>query len=232
MVPNPALGPDVSHWRPVKSWTDLLAGPQRPSFLFIKATEGLNTVDPTLRTHRDGFRSSPLLLANYYHFARSGSAKDQAHRLMDAVGPLQPNERLTLDLEVAPAPSPAAVIEWITEFYGELMGNACSDRRAMMYTSNRAWIEICGNLPWPLGSSDVDGWIKRYSASMAEPTLPTPWAQTGWTFWQWTDGGESGPVFSLPGIGTCDGNYFKGTADDLVQWVKGTGPDKEFQQIT
>jgi lysozyme len=224
MVPNPALGPDVSHWRPVTSWSSLIAAPQKPCFIGIKATQGMNFVDTKLKDHRDGFRSSPMVFATYYHFARSGSAKDQAHRFMDAVGPLQPNERLTLDLEVAPTSSPAATIEWVTEFYGELMGYACSDRRQMMYTSDRVWKEICGNLPWEL-ASEVDGWFKRYSDAMLEPTIPLPWVQDGYTFWQWTDGGESGPKFELPGIGVCDANYFKGTADDLAEWVKGTGPD-------
>ena len=214
-----AIGPDVSHWRPVKSWTQLLADPRNPAFIGIKSTQGLDFVDGTLKAHRDCFRTSPLLFATYYHYARSGSAKDQAHRFMDAVGPLKPNERLCLDLEVSPAPTPAAVIEWITEFYGELMGGACTDRKPLIYTSDRVWQEVCGNLPWTL-ADDVDGWFKRYSERMLEPGLPPPWAKASWSFWQWSDGDV--PPSSMAGIGPCDTNYFKGTVTDLANYVMGT----------
>jgi|SRR5579872_5048141 len=225
-----AIGPDVSHHDPVTSWSELIASPRQPSLIGIKATQGLDFTDPKLVYHRDGFRSSPLLFAVYYHYAVPGSARDQAHRLMDAVGPLQPNERLCLDLEVAPAAGPAATLEWCEDFTSELMGNACSDRRPMFYVDDRIWRELVGNLAWNLGSAEVDLWVKRYSAGMLEPDLPRPWAAIGWTFWQWSDGKIPPSVWE--GIGPVDTNYFKGTPQDLAEWVKGTGPDKEFQQTT
>lgn len=230
MATDRAIGPDVSHHDPVKNWADLVADSRGPSFVGIKATEGLGFVDPKLREHRDGFRASPLLFAVYYHFARSGSARDQAHRLMDAVGPLDPRERLCLDLEVSPAAGAAATLEWVEDFFSELMGNACTDRRPLIYTSDRNWRELVGNLAWNLGTDEVDLWVKRYSESMLEPALPRPWTTVGWTFWQWSDGQT--PPSSFNGVGAIDTSYFKGTPVDLADWVQGTGPDKTFKQIS
>ena len=209
-----AHGIDVSHWKPIKNWTDLYSS--GVTFVGMKATEGRTYVDPTLRTHRDEFRRHPFLLGIYYHFARSGDPVKQAQRLEDAVGPLRDNERLCLDLEVSPTEDPKEAVKWVDLFFTELMGGACGDRRPIIYTSKRIWRTI-GDPTWDL-ASEVDLWAPRYNAQGVEPLPALPWAAAGWKFWQWTDG--EFPLHFTPGVGKCDANYFQGTDEELAAYAK------------
>lgn len=206
-----AEGIDVSHHKPVRDWSALSAS--RVYFIGVKATEGTTYLDPTFKLHRDAFRSSPLHLAIYYHFARPGDPVHQAERFMDAVGPLQANERLCLDLEGSgPTENPTHALAWLDAFYETLMDGACSDRRPFIYTSKRIW-RMIGDPAWDL-ASEIDLWAPRYSR--AEPELPSPWKR--WTLWQYSDG-ESPDVLVTPGVGRCDRNVFNGDVDDLVKFV-------------
>lgn len=221
-----ANGLDVSHYHPVLDWgaltspTNYAAGFAAPTFICVKATEGNSVVDPKLREHREGFRASSMLLGIYYHFARSGNPRVQATRFMDVVGPLDPRERLCLDLEVAPAKGPEAVRDWVADFYSVIMRSdgLSFDRRPFIYTSERAWRELAGNQTWVAGSMDVDLWAPRYNNAGREPLLPPPWANRGWRVWQWTDGQE--PPHELPGVGECDGSVWSGGEDDLRAYMK------------
>ena len=95
-----AQGIDVNGYHPIVDFAALDRA--NLSFVGVKATEGNTITDKRLVHHRDGLRKLPLDLVIYYHFARSGDPAKQAARFMAAVGPLQPNERLCLDLEVLP----------------------------------------------------------------------------------------------------------------------------------
>ena len=165
-----AKGIDISHWKVVNDWQKVYESGVR--FVGIKATEGLTYLDPDLRKNREAVRRQPFLLTIYYHFARPGSARKQAERLVDAIGALRDNERLCLDLEGAgPTPEdPRRAIDWINEFYDSLHAGV-HDRRPLMYTSNRIWGTI-GDPEWSLASG-VDLWVPRYSRK--EPVLPKPW---------------------------------------------------------
>jgi GH25 family lysozyme M1 (1,4-beta-N-acetylmuramidase) len=150
-------------------------------------------------------------LCIYYHFARPGDARGQARRFVELVGPLEPRERLCLDLEAPIAATTASSLRWVDDFYSELMGGACSDRRPFLYTSKNKWDEICGkNKPWLLGTTDVDLWAKRYSSKAGlEPLIPAPWKDRGWHVWQFSD--SKVPPHSIAGVGPCDGDVW--TAD-------------------
>jgi GH25 family lysozyme M1 (1,4-beta-N-acetylmuramidase) len=205
-----AVGIDVNDWHPVKQWDAVVAA--GVDFVGVKATEGTVFTGKILASSREEIRRRPFKLAVYYHYSRSGSASAQARHLMDAVGPLAPNERLCLDLEGrTPTPEdPHRALAWCDEFFDTLMGGACSDRRPLLYTSNRIW-QTMGDPEWAL-ASEIDLWVPRYSRQ--EPVVPRPWAAWGWTFWQHTDGADPEP-YSVPGVGLCDGNYFRGTSSEL-----------------
>lgn len=212
-------GIDVSHWRPVKSWAALAAAPEEISFIGVKATEGNSVSDPKLAWHRDGFRASGMDLCLYYHFARPGDAREQAKRFADVVGPLEPRERLCLDLESPIAGSPVKSLRWVDDFYSELMGGACSDRRPFLYTSKNKWDEICGrDARWLTGSTDVELWAKRYSSKAGlEPLLPAPWKDRGYHIWQFSD--SKVPPHSIAGVGPCDGNVWDGDRANLRAYM-------------
>lgn len=206
-----ALGIDVSHYHPVKDFGAVLdAG---AVFFGIKATEGRTFKDPTWKDHMVGARQVPFKLVVYYHFARSGDAKGQAHFLMDTIGPLRGNERLCLDFEDDSTGKPTVDLPFLDAFYTELLGGVCSDRKPLIYTSKRVWDQI-GGPAWNL-ASEIDLWAPRYGND--EPVPPAPWK--AWTFWQWSDKG------TLPKVpGTFDMNYFAGDAAALDAYVKGQAP--------
>lgn len=214
-----ARGIDVSHWRPVADWGALAAAPEAIAFLGVKASEGNSLEDPKLAWHRDGFRASAMELCIYYHFARPGDARAQARRFVDLVGPLEGRERLCLDLEQPPAAPGAASLDWVNEFYSELCGDLCADRRPFLYTSKNKWDEICGkDRTWLLGMTDVDLWAKRYSTKAGlEPLLPAPWKDRGWHIWQFSD--SRVPPHSVAGVGPCDGDVWHADRDDLRAYV-------------
>lgn len=209
-----ALGIDVNAYHPVVDFAALAAS--TVSFVGVKATEGNTITDKQLAHHRDGLRQLPLDLVVYYHFARSGDPVHQAARLLGAVGPLQPNERVCLDLEVLPD-DPGTVLRWVDDFYGRIQ-RAYPGARQLIYTSKRIW-DSFGEPQWPRAvRGDVALWVPRYSSN--EPLLPLPWA--AWQIWQWSDGGEHGTPFAASGVGTCDANWWNGDRDSIKAWLAGS----------
>lgn len=199
----------MSHWKPVKSWSQVYAAGN--AFVGIKATEGERVVDPLLRQHRDGSRAQPFILSTYYHFARSGDPEKQAERLLDSVGQLRDYERLALDLEVSVTERPRDTLEWMNEFFEVVMG-AYGDRRPQLYTSERIWRSIGDPADWAF-ADHVDLWLPRYGP--AEPVVPAPWRDAGWMFWQYSDHA------TCPGVeGACDASVFHADVAALRAYAK------------
>jgi lysozyme len=197
-----ARGVDVSHYRPVLDWDALFGG--GVSFVGIKATQGQTFVDPTFTGHRAGARAQPFELVFYYHFAAPGDAAGQAGRFLDTIGELRGNERLCLDLEDDKTGNPAVTLAWAETFYAALP----TDRRHMLYTSNRIWLQL-GNPEWPRAAS-LSLMDPRYGSN--EPEVPRPWKDAGltWDFWQFSQD------FVATGIAEpCDASYFNGDLDAL-----------------
>ncbi len=162
-----ATGIDVSHHQPTVDWPTVFAS--GVSFVGMKATEGTTYVDAKLKANRENFRAHPFVLGLYYHFARPGSAKQQAEHLFHAVGPLAPNERFVLDLEEGgPLMNAQQTLAWIEEFL-----TALQQPRAILYTSARIW-KMFGNPEWE-AHKFVDLWLPRYS-TVYQPEIPRPWA--------------------------------------------------------
>lgn len=211
--PERAKGVDVNDWHPVKDFSLLASG--GVSFVGVKATEGMHTVDRKLAYHRDGLRAlGNLDLIVYYHFARGGDPADESAMLMSKVGDLQDNERLCLDLEVSLG-SGVNIEDWLDQFFFGI-NVRYPGKKQFVYTSRRVWGSLGGGF-WQGHNTEL--WAPRYNSSMLEPRIPDPW--TAWKIWQWTDGGDSGPHFTCPGIGECDADYWNGTVDDLKKWVSG-----------
>lgn len=180
-------GADVSHWHPVTNW-GLLANACR--FLGIKATEGETNVDPSMVLHRNGFRASSLDIAVYYHLARPGDPVAQAQRFAAAVGPLQANERLCLDVERSSGVS----MDFVNRFYGALMGDGAdplTEARPLIYVSAGGWRDVLGNPTWDLAKY-VDLWIPRYGPAIGD--LPRPWST--WAVWQYSESAQTPGVTS------------------------------------
>lgn len=208
-----ARGVDVSHYQadvaPIDFGAVLDSG---VSFVGVKATQGAGYVDPKFGVHRIGVRSQPFTFVTYYHFAGPGDPVRQAERFMDVVGSLRPNERLCCDLEDDKIGKLAVDLAWVDTFYSTLLGGACSDRKPLIYTSRRVWLQM-SNPAWDL-AGEIDLWSPRYGPD--EPELPLPWKTLGkpWSFWQFSE------EELVPGIhGKCDASRFNGDVAALMAYA-------------
>lgn len=199
-------GVDISHYQgTVINW-DLLA--QNARFIGIKATEGNGNTDPTLAAHRDGFRASQLAFGLYYHVARAGDPVAQAKRFADAVGPLQANEFLCLDLER----SSGVDFAFVDGFYRALIGDGTpplTTTQTFCYASAGSWKANGGPAQWDLAKI-VALYLCDYTGGAGR--LPPPW--TSFLIRQYTDKG------TCPGIGgKCDLDWFAGDAAALAAFT-------------
>jgi GH25 family lysozyme M1 (1,4-beta-N-acetylmuramidase) len=208
MVP----GADVSHHHPIRNWG--LAS-QNIRFLGAKATEGSDFVDPTLGVHLAGFRASSLDLLMLYHVCRPGDPRGQAQFLARTVGPLQPHERLVLDLER----SAGVDFAFVDTFFGELMGNGHDpliESVPGLYASKGSWDAAGGPPDWDLAKY-VWLWVPKYGAEPDASALPGPWTGIGEKFWQ------DSQTAQIPGIdcsnGGCDANWWLGSQDELTAFA-------------
>lgn len=193
------LGIDVSHWSPCKDFTKL---PDSVAFFGIKTTQGETRVDETLSSHIAGSRKKGFDLVIYYHYAGGGNPAVEAENFLKAVGPLQPNERLALDVE---GKTPVS-LPWIQKFFSCLP----TDRKHILYVGYTTWNAI-GNPDYPDATvGNVDLWTARYSDR--EPMLPPPWAY--WSFWQFSE------TYPIPGFPNgCDASWFFKDRDALKAYA-------------
>ena len=207
-----AKGIDVSHHntQDVSADWDAVLG-SGVSFVGIKTSQGNTFTDPMFGVNQIQVRARPFDFVTYYHFAAPGDPVAQAEHFTGLVGELQPNERVCLDLEDDKTGKPAVDLIWASTFYGSLMRGVCTDRKPLLYTSRRVWLQL-GNPTWDM-ASDVDLWAPRYGPDA--PELPLPWKPYGWKFWQFSEDGE------VPGIhGKCDVSYFNGDVAALQAYAQ------------
>jgi GH25 family lysozyme M1 (1,4-beta-N-acetylmuramidase) len=203
-----AHGIDVNHFHPVLDWNQLAGAGF--DFFGAKATNGMG-VDARFIDHRDGARQLPFEAVLYYHFPTPRSpAKDQALRFVERVGPLRPNERLALDVELDKETKWCPDVAFIDAFVEQLPA------RSLVYVSARVWHELVGAPSWP-NAILTDAWLAHYGDDA--PALPADaagypiWPK--WTFWQDSD------KYQAPGVdGPCDHDFFNGDRDALAAYMR------------
>jgi GH25 family lysozyme M1 (1,4-beta-N-acetylmuramidase) len=192
--PGSLPGMDVSHWQDAIDWTQVAASGRR--FVFAKATEGRNFVDPMYSTYRAGATASGLAFGAY-HFARpdasAGDAVLEADHFVDVAqlgsGDLLP----VLDIEKDGGLDPADLTAWALAWLGEV--RARLGVRPMVYTSPNGWANRFADTT-TTADAGYPLWIAHWG--VATPTLPANgWSGRGWVVWQHTDCGK------VPGIHGC-----------------------------
>lgn len=174
-------------------------------YCFIKATEGVATVDRSFDRHWQDARKAGLLRGAYHFFRPRVSPLAQANLFLRIVVQREPGDLPpVLDLE---APD-----DWT--------GIPCRDRASLAI----AWLEAVeqrlGATPIvylsPSFASEVLGnatslaryrvWLAHYTNSET-PVIPKPW--NSWTFWQHSNSRTTGiPV-------PVDLNWFNGSREKL-----------------
>ena len=75
---NGSYGVDISHYNLITNWTALIYNEKYPiKFIFTKATEGSDYVDPVLEEHWGNMTSFEGLICGVYHFYRSDDTVEE-----------------------------------------------------------------------------------------------------------------------------------------------------------
>jgi GH25 family lysozyme M1 (1,4-beta-N-acetylmuramidase) len=198
-------GIDISNWQHSIDWKQVKdAGYQ---FAFMKATEGVDFVDPTFAEYRKGAQDAGLKVGYYHYFHPQDPVDEQVKLFTDVVGKAEPDSlRLVIDVE-----DPSQWARYSQEQRVAMVDDFLDGVKAKTGVTPEVSIYCSGNfVNESLGNSPT---LKPYSLWIAswgvpEPSVPAPWSN--WDFWQYTDAGR------VPGIdGRVDLDMYNGA--DLNQ---------------
>lgn len=201
----PVHGIDVSRYQTQVDWRTARAN--GVNFAFIKATEGVDDVDPMFKAHWQAAGRAGVLRGGYHFFYHCAPAADQARAFIRTVprGPLPP----VLDMEWTPlSPTctlrrdPATIRAEARRFLAIV--SAHYGKRPLIYTSVDFFRDN------DLGQiRSADFWLR---AVAKHPSDQYP--GQAWTFWQYTSTGL------VPGIpGKTDINAYAGSRAGWANWA-------------
>jgi lysozyme len=177
-------GIDVSHFQGEVDWRAVAAAGMR--FAFIKATEGLDDIDPRFAENWQQSGAAGLLRGAYHFLHPNLDAKQQAAHFLSVVTLDHDALPPALDVEVINGVGPAALAACIETWLETV--EAALGCKPVVYTDPSFWRDNIGaNLAaYPL-------WLACYAA---QPEVPASWQS--WTFWQHSQSGTvngiAGPV--------------------------------------
>lgn len=196
LVPRTSVGPtipgiDVSHWQGTINWSRVAASGRR--FVFLKATDDTNYIDPTFATNRAAARAAGLLVGAY-HFARPdpspGDARAEARFFVRVADPKPGGLLPVLDIETSKGLDQAGVTRWARTWATEVESLTGVD--PMVYTSPYGWMTRTGDTR-VLARDGSPLWVAHWGVS--SPLVPAAdWDGRGWVVWQTTSSGQ------VPGI--------------------------------
>ncbi len=199
-------GIDVSHHNGDIDYGKVKAAGHR--FVYIKATQDNDFVDPMFPTNLARARAAGLAAGAYHFFDYTLDGREQADHFLDrveAAGGIVDALPPVVDVECwkpigasIHAVSATRLRDFVARVY-ERIG-----RMPVIYTSVHMWREVVGNAE---GFEQQPLWAACWGCD-APPDLAPGW--DGWTFWQ------TG-LSRIPGVGRLDGNFFGGTKRDLRQ---------------
>ncbi|WP_280264301.1 glycoside hydrolase family 25 protein [Nocardia wallacei] len=203
-------GPDVSSWQHIDgrmiNWFEVKASGN--NFAMVKATEGLNYVNPYFVPDSVLMRAAGVARGTYHYAHPELPPEPQAALYATLVlgqnGPLDLPP--VLDLENSGGLPPAALIDWTHRYLNTVQ--ALTGRVPIVYTYPTFWKTAMADTNeftrYPL-------WIADYRGN-DQPEVPGGWPT--WTFWQQTDSGR------IPGIaGNTDINVYSGAQGDFARFA-------------
>ncbi len=188
-------------------------------FAMIKATEGVNYVDPSFEENWSAAGHLLALKRGAYHFFRPDDDVNEQIGLIRRTVLLKPTDLpIALDVEntqnrqLTPEDGPklARILQSLVALFG---------RKPIIYTENDAWTNL-GSPTSTAGVSfdDFPLWIAHYTSNPF-PSYPAPWIQ--WLVWQFTDKGTVAGVTRLGGTNPAlvDLDRFNGSPDGLIRFA-------------
>ena len=218
--PQWLFGIDVSHYDGKIDWTQARA--QNIRYAYVKATQGVNSVDKTFQIHWPALAqtaASPQtkVYRGAYHFlSAEGDAAKQAQNFLSVMGTLGPEDLPpTMDLEWDVAPGggdPSRADRWRNLSAGEIAAKvkvwleaveAATGRTPVIYTAASWWKDRMGQNS---SLSKYPIWIADYSAKSQLKEAPRTIPGSVPSMWQFTEHGRVANGFST----NVDVNIFKG----------------------
>ena len=210
-----ALGIDVSQFQGKIDWNQVKQNETKIAFVFVKATESTEFVDPLFPENWQGAKQAGIIRGAYHFFDAKQDAKTQAELFIKTVKKLEKNDLPPwLDLE-------SGKFDEVDEV-----------ARKNFINSVFLWLDTVENglgaIPIIYTSPDfardylTDKRFSRYALAAAEydtdstaPHLAGAWAGKTWTFWQYSERG------TITGInGTVDLDRYNGSHEELMKFAK------------
>ncbi|MDZ5696806.1 GH25 family lysozyme [Chelativorans sp. M5D2P16] len=199
-------GVDVSRWQGEIDWPSLRA--HGANFAFIKATDGIDHLDPMFRKNWEGARAAGIMRGAYHFFYWCRKASDQARWFIRNVPKEKDALPPVLDLEwnhqssCKWRPSRAEILEKIEVFVERLEQHY--GQRPIIYTTPDFYDHVLkGAFP------NHPFWLR---AVAEHPSKVYPGRD--WVFWQYSGSGLSGGV-----DGRIDLNVFYGDEAEWRRWL-------------
>lgn len=205
-------GKDISDWQ-----RGMHAGHTAGDFTIVKATEGIDYVNPSCDRHYQQAKDDGQLLG-VYHFARpsyGNTARAEADFFMRHTEGYQGDAIFILDWEDGPA---LGNVRWAHDFLTHVTNHAGVKPAEYMSES------VVNSFDWsPVANDDYGLWVAKYRDMLEDWNYDMSTAGNAptvrhWPFymmWQWTSSGR------LPGYdGPIDFNVFYGDADAWRAYAK------------
>jgi len=178
---------DVSHHNGLIKWDVLSKGPFKPEFVYIKVSEGVGYMDPTVQRNAEQAKQFGFKIG-YYHFASLNNedviadAKAEVQWFLKCLRKLpMPDMPYVLDVESNKKKiPPVSVLVWIKTFFNELVKSGREEVVLYSYTPF-----LNENLPATHDLGDIKLWIADYTPPLK---LPVGWNKA-W-LWQYSQSGK------------------------------------------
>lgn len=188
-------GLDVSHHQGSIDW-EKVAGTNKYSFVFIKATEGHDFIDDAFATNWQEAQSQGLLVGAYHFFSTRSTGAEQADYFMAVVPQVETALPPVIDIEVDLTKDPQQIRREVTTLAERLTNHY--GKKPILYVTNGTYkTYVKGHF------NDYHIWIREI---ISFPQI----GEQEWTIWQYNNRGRVSGINTLVDI-----NAFRGSSEDL-----------------
>ncbi len=222
-----AIGPDVSFYQDEPSTPqgiDFVKMRQAADFVIIRAGQNL-WVDSDFQTNWKEAKKAGLPRGSYWFYDSRADPKRQAELWAEQLAGDLGELPLFADFEETYNGPYKGWRKWYD--FLERLKQLVGDKEIAIYTAYYYWRDNAPNATTEAASLEYFHqyplWIANYG--VAKPSVPKPWGENEWTFWQFTETGD-GKLYGVESKG-IDLNYFNGDRAAFLARFKLTAPANE-----
>lgn len=185
-----SYGIDVSHYQGNINWNKVIKGDSSISFVYCKATEGLELIDRRWKQNREALKQLKVPHGAYHFFRPKLSAKEQANHFLNNYQSIQSDLPPVLDAETIEVSNTQLIIAM--KIWLEIVEKK-TGKRPLIYTSYHMYSTFLKE-----AFKDYKFWVANYTY------VPSRFKDEQILHWQFTDQGK------VNGIkGNVDVNFSK-----------------------